>query len=67
MEVLGYLLLAAAAALWLVAAIIGLIDAFPIGVVGLIALLGIGLLFLKVLRERRRNREDDHYSMHIDK
>jgi hypothetical protein len=66
MEVLDYSLLAAAALLWLVAAVIGLVEVFPIGLVGLIALLGIGLLFVKALRERRRNREDDYYSTHID-
>lgn len=37
------------------------------GFVGLIALLGIGVLLIKVIKERRGNAEDDYYARHVDK
>lgn len=67
MEKLGYTLLAIVALVWLIAMVTGMIVAFPVGLLGLIALLGIGVLFIKVLKERLTNKEDDHYSKHVDR
>ena len=52
---------------WLIAMIAGMIAAWPIGILGLLALLGFGLLAIKVLRERLNNREDDYYSKNVDR
>jgi len=65
MEKIGYILLGIAAIFWIIAVIIGVIAAFPIGLVGLIAIIGIGFLFAKVIKDRLENKEDDHYSENI--
>ena len=67
MEIIGYVLLAIVAIIWLFAMIGGMIAAFPYGIIGLIALVGIGFLFIKVLADRLSSKEDDHYSQTVDK
>lgn len=67
MEYLGYILLGIVAVCWVIAIIIGIIVAFPVGIIGIIAILGIVLLFAKVVKDRLENKEDDHYSETIDK
>ncbi len=67
MENIGYLLLAIVAVCWIIAIIIGVIVAFPYGLIGLIAIIGIGFLFAKVIKDRLENKEDDHYSNTVDK
>ena len=67
MEKFAYVLLAIAVLCWLAAILFGLIAAFPFGLIGLIGITGIGILFIKVLNERMRNKEDDYYAKHIDK
>ena len=67
MEKIGYLLLGIVAVCWTVGIIIGVVVAFPIGIIGLIAILGIGFLFAKVIKDRLENKEDDHYSDTVDK
>ncbi len=67
MEKIGYVLLLIVAACWLVAMIAGMIAAFPVGIIGLLGLAGIGLLFAKVVKERLANKEDDHYSKTVQK
>ena len=67
MEKIGYLLLGIVAVCWIVGIIIGVVVAFPIGIIGLIAILGIGFLFAKVIKDRLENKEDDHYSDTVDK
>ena len=67
METIGYVLLAIVAVVWIVAMIYGLVSAFPEGVIGLVAIVGIGLLLAKVIKERIANKEDDHYSKNVDK
>ncbi len=62
MENIGYILLGIVAICWLIAIIIGVIVAFPVGLIGLVAILGIGFLFAKVIKDRLENKEDDHYS-----
>ena len=67
MEKIGYLLLGIVAVCWIVGIIIGVVVAFPIGIIGLIAILGIGFLFAKVIKDRLENKEDDHYSDTVNK
>ena len=67
MENIGYLLLGIVAVCWIVGIIIGVVVAFPIGIIGLIAILGIGFLFAKVIKDRLENKEDDHYSDTVNK
>ncbi len=67
MEYIGYFLLAIVAIIWIIAMIVGLIIAFPFGLIGLVAILGLGLLLIKVITDRMKNKEDDHYSKNVDK
>ena len=67
METIGYVLLAIVAVIWIVAMIYGMISSFPVGIIGLIAIVGIGLLLAKVIKDRVANKEDDHYSKNVDK
>ena len=67
MENIGYILLGIVAIIWLLAVIVGVIVAFPFGLIGLIAILGIGFLFAKVIKDRLENKEDDHYANTVDK
>ena len=66
-EKIGYTLLGIVAALYILAMIVGMVAVFPYGLVGLIAITAIGVLFLKVLKERLQNKEDDYYSKKVDK
>ena len=61
MKTLGYTLLSLVAAAWLIAMLVGLVAAFPYGLIGLLAFAGFGALFLHVLSERLRSKEDAHY------
>jgi hypothetical protein len=67
MERIGYILLSIVAAGWLIAMIAGMIAAFPFGIIGFIAILGIGFLLAKVVKDRMENKEDDYYSKNVDK
>jgi hypothetical protein len=67
MEKIGYVLLLIVAVCWLIAMLVGMIAAFPLGIIGLLAILGIGFLFAKVVRDRLTNKEDDHYSKTVEK
>jgi len=67
MENIGYILLGIVAVCWIAAIIIGIVTVFPYGLVGLIAILGIGFLFVKVIKDRLENKEDNHYSDTVDK
>ncbi|MBM3879908.1 MAG: hypothetical protein FJ387_09345 [Verrucomicrobia bacterium] len=66
MENIGYILLAIVALCWLVAVLVGMIAAFPFGLIGLVGILGIGFLLAKVVKDRLANKEDDHYSKTVD-
>jgi Tfp pilus assembly protein PilW len=44
-----------------------MVAAFPFGIIGLIVLTGVGVLFIKVLKDRLNNKEDDYYSKNVDK
>lgn len=66
-EKIGYLCLGLVAACYLAAMLVGMVAAFPFGLIGLVAIVGVGALLIKVIRERRANVEDDHYSKTVDK
>ena len=63
----GYSLLAIIAIIYLIAMLIGMIAAFPYGLLGFLFLGGLGILLIKVLKERFHNKEDDYYNREIDK
>ena len=67
LERLGYLLLVIALIAWIYLLAVGLIHAFPEGIIGFVAIAGLGLLFFKVLRDRLRNKEDDYYDKNVKK
>jgi hypothetical protein len=66
-EKIGYTLLAIIAIIYLIAMFIGMIAVFPFGLLGLLLIAGIGILMVKVIKERLQNKEDDYYSREIDK
>jgi hypothetical protein len=63
----GYSLLAIIAIIYLIAMFVGMIAAFPLGILGLVFIAGVGILLIKVLKERLHNKEDDYYNREIDK
>lgn len=67
MENIGYVLLSIVAICWLVAIFVGMIAAFPFGIIGLIGIIGLGFLLAKVIKDRLSNKEDDYYSDKVDK
>lgn len=64
-EKIGYLCIGIVAVLYVVAMIAGMIAAFPFGLIGLVVFLGVGVLLVKVVKERLANREDDYYSKNV--
>ena len=66
-EKIGYLCLALVALCYLVVMFAGMIAAMPFGLIGLVAIIGIGVLLIKVVKERRANVEDEHYSKTVDR
>jgi peptidoglycan/LPS O-acetylase OafA/YrhL len=67
MEKLGLGLLVLLAAGWLVAVVAGMIAALPYGIPGLVLLFAIGVLLVKVVRDRLGSEEDDYYSKNVEK
>jgi F0F1-type ATP synthase assembly protein I len=67
MEKLGYILIGSVVLLWCIGILAGIILVFPYGIIGLVLIVGFGLLFAKVLKERLASKEDDYYSKNIDK
>ncbi len=67
MERIGYVLLSIVAASWIIAMLTGMVVAFPFGLIGFVAILGIGFLFAKVVKNRIENKEDNYYSERVDK
>lgn len=66
MEKLGYILLGIVAVAWLIVILVGMVTAWPYGIVGFVVLAGLGLLFAQVVKERIENEEDDYYSKNVD-
>lgn len=67
MEYIGYVFLGIVAIGWFIAILVGMVSAFPYGIVGFFPIIGIGFLFAKVVKDRMANKEDDYYSKNIDK
>ena len=67
MENIGYILLGVVAIAWFIAILAGMVAAFPFGIFGLLAILGFGFLFGKVIKDRMGNKEDKYYSENVDK
>ncbi len=67
MEKIGYILLGAVALSWIIVVLVGIVAAFPYGIIGLVLIAGIGFLFAKVINDRLKNKEDDYYSKNIHK
>ncbi len=65
MEKAGYLLLGIVVIIYIIGLLVGLIIAMPWGIIGLIAILGVGLLFIKVLSDRISSKEDDYYDKNV--
>lgn len=66
-EKVAYWLLGSVAVLYVIAMIAGMFAIFPFGIIGLVVITGIGLLLIKVIKERLNNKEDDYYSKKVDK
>lgn len=66
LEITAYLILAVIFIVWLIAIVVGTVMMFPFGLIGFFVLIAIGLLVIKVLRERAKNAEDDYYAKNID-
>lgn len=66
-EKVGYSCLGVVAVIYLGAMMAGMIAAFPFGLIGFVVLLGVGVLFVKVLKERLQNKDDDYYSKNVDR
>lgn len=67
LERLGYFLLIIALIVYIILMIKGLIEALPWGIIGFVAIAGVGVLFIKVLKERLQNKEDDYYDKNVKK
>jgi hypothetical protein len=67
MEKAGYIILMVVAACWLIAMIAGMIVSFPVGIIGLLAIVGFGLLFIRVLKDRIEASKTDKYSRDVEK
>ena len=65
--VAAYAILLGLTAVWILAIVAGSIAAFPVGLIGLLVLVAIGLLFVKVLKERLSSKEDRYYSENVEK
>jgi|TARA_B100000315_G_scaffold105728_1_gene96960 F0F1-type ATP synthase assembly protein I len=67
MEKLAYLLLGVAAILWLGLIVKDSVEVLPWGLIGLLFIAGVGVLLVKVFKQRLNNSEDDYYSKKVDK
>ncbi|UCC94768.1 MAG: hypothetical protein JSW40_08145 [Candidatus Omnitrophota bacterium] len=67
MEKVAYVILAIVAIAWLIAMIVGMVAAFPAGIIGLVVILAFGLLFVKALKERLASKKNDRYSKDVEK
>jgi hypothetical protein len=66
METIAYIILGVLAIAYICVLIFGMIAALPWGLVGLLALLAFGLLFIKVVVQRLQSSEDDYYEENVD-
>ena len=66
-EKIAYTILGILAAIYVIGMLIGMMAIFPFGLLGLAAVVAFGLLFIKVLGERLKNKEDDYYDKNVEK
>ena len=67
MEKTAYFILIMVAAAWMIAWIIGMFQNMWIGIIGIAMLLGLGLLFIKALKDRMKSKKDDRYARDVKK
>ena len=67
LEKLGYFFLFLALGGWIYLLIIGLLEAWPVGIIGFFVIFGLGFIFIKVVKDRLNNEEDDYYNKNVDK
>ena len=67
LEKIGYTFLVVALIAWIFLFIRGLVDALPEGLIGFAVIIGLGILFIKVIKDRINNKEDDYYNKNVDK
>ena len=67
MEKLGYFLITGFYVVLIVLTLQGIEEFYPEGLVLLLIYSGLFILFIKVLKERLGNKEDDYYSKEIHK
>jgi hypothetical protein len=66
LEKAAYVILAILVLAWVALVVSGLVLAFPFGLVGFLVIVAFGLLFIKVILERIRSKEDSYYDKNID-
>jgi len=67
MKIVGYIALSVAALAWLVLMVIGLIKCFPVGIIGILVLVGLAFLLGYVIKTRVQNKEDQYYIKNVEK
>ena len=67
MEKIGFSMLGIVVVIYIIGLIVASILAFPVGLIGLLAIGGVGLLFLQAVKDRLGNEEDDYYSKNVEK
>ena len=67
LEKIGYTFLIVALIVWIYLLVKSLVDIWPEGLIGFIAIAGIGFLFIKGLGDRLKNKEDDYYNKNVKK
>ncbi|MFC1563604.1 hypothetical protein ACFL6G_01650 [candidate division KSB1 bacterium] len=67
LEKTGYFFLIAAFIATVYLIIIDMIVIFPWGTIYLIALAGIGFLFIRVVGDKMKNKEDSYYEKNVEK
>ena len=65
MEKTDYIILLILVAIWIIVWIIGMFQNVWIGIAGLVALVGFGLLFIKALIDRMKSSKNDKYSKDV--
>lgn len=65
MEKIAYIILLIVVICFVIGMFAGLIALLPYGLPALIIIIGFGLLFIKALKERLQNKEDNYYSKNV--
>ncbi len=65
MEKTGYIILIIVTIAWIIAWLLGMFQNTWIGLIGLTTLIGLGMLFIKALRDRIKEYKNDRYSRDI--